>query len=152
MGGVIAGIARHAVRRGQMETLSHVEVSVDRGIEGDCRGVVEPGGRGRRQVSLMELRDWDAAMRELGQSVPWQERRANLLVDGLDLPQRAGAMLRVGTVLIRVTGECDPCVRMEKVAVGLHAALKPDWRGGVLGRIIEGGHIAVGDAIGVEER
>lgn len=133
-----------------METLDHVHVSIESGLAGDFRGSVKPGGRGRRQVSLIERGDWDRAMAETGHSLPWQERRANLLVDGLDLPQVPGTRLRIGTVVLLVTQECDPCSRMETIAPGLKAALTPDWRGGVLARVVAGGDIAIGDTIEVE--
>ena len=151
--GVLAGIARHAFPKAPMETVEHVAVSVERGIQGDFRGVVKPGGRGRRQVTLIERGDWAAAMAEVGRSLPWQERRANLLVDGLDLPQVPGTRLRVGTdVVLEITRETDPCERMEALAEGLKAALLPDWRGGACARVLTGGEIAVGDRIGIEDR
>ena len=135
-----------------MEVLVHAVVTIDDGITGDFRGAVKPGGRGRRQVTLMERRDWDAAMADLDRDIPWQERRVNLLVDGLDLPQSPGARLRIGAdVLVSVTGECDPCSRMEIIAPGLKAALTPDWRGGVTAKVISGGEIAVGDEIRIEQ-
>ena len=133
-----------------METLDSVQVSIESGLAGDFRGAVKPGGRGRRQVSLLERGDWDAAMAETGHSLPWQERRANLLVDGLDLPRVPGTRLRIGDVVLEITQECDPCSRMETLAPGLKAALAPDWRGGALARVIAGGRIAVGDMIEVE--
>ena len=133
-----------------METLDSVQVSIESGLAGDFRGAVKPGGRGRRQVSLLERGDWDAAMAETGHSLPWQERRANLLVDGLDLPRVPGTRLRIGDVVLEITQECDPCSRMETLAPGLKAALTPDWRGGALARVIAGGRIAVGDMIEVE--
>ena len=148
--GVIAGIARHARPRGPMETLDAVTITVAAGLDGDFRGAVKPGGRGRRQVSLIERGDWDAAMADLGTRHHWSARRANLLVDGLDLPQVEGARLRIGEVLLLVTKECDPCSRMEEIAPGLKAALTPDWRGGVLAKVLAGGTIAVGDRIEVE--
>ena len=135
-----------------METLDHVEVSVERGLSGDFRGVVKPGGKGRRQVTLVETGDWAAAMAETGHSIPWFERRANLLVEGFDLPQRAGTRLRIGTdVLLEITRETDPCERMEALAPGLRAALLVDWRGGACSRVLAGGMIRVGDTIRVEE-
>lgn len=150
MGGILAGIARHGFPKAPMEVVDHVNVSVEAGLEGDFRGAVKPGGRGRRQVSLLERGDWDAAMAAIGHNLPWQERRANLLIDGLDLPKTPGTRLRIGTVVLEITQECDPCSRMETLAAGLKAALTPDWRGGVLARVIEGGAIAIGDAILVE--
>ena len=149
--GALAGIARHAYPKAPMEVLTAVEISVERGVAGDCRGTVKPGGKGRRQVTLMERVDWDAAMAELDLSIPWQERRVNLLVDGVDLPQRPGALIRIGNaVVLEVTVECDPCHRMDKVALGLFAALMPDWRAGACTRVKQGGSIAVGDLIRIE--
>ena len=150
---VLAGIARHAFPKAPMEVVDHVEVTVDGGIHGDFRGAIKPGGRGRRQVTLLERGDWDAAMAEVGHNLPWQDRRANLLVDGLDLPQSPGVRLRIGdSVVLEITRETDPCERMEALAAGLKAALLADWRGGACTRVIAGGHIAVGDAIKVEEK
>ena len=151
MTGTLAGIARHARPRGPIETIDHVEVTVEAGLSGDFRGAVKPGGKGKRQVSLIEAGDWAAAMAELGHDLPWWERRANLLIEGLDLPQTPGARVRIGgQVVIEITTECDPCSRMEEIAPGLKAALTPDWRGGALGRVLSGGRIAIGDAVVVE--
>ena len=135
-----------------METLDRVAVTERGGIQGDFRGAVLPGARGRRQVTLIERADWEAAMALVGHNVPWQERRANLLVDGIDLPQRPDVVLAIGAkVRVRITVECDPCQRMEAIAPGLKAALTPDWRGGACARVIAGGTIAVGDEIRIEE-
>lgn len=152
MTGILSGIARHGRPKGPMEPLDHVEVTVEGGLHGDFRGVVKPGGKGRRQVTLIEAGDWAAAMAEIGHSIPWFERRANLLVEGLDLPQVAGTKLRVGdTVILQITRETDPCERMEALAEGLRAALTVDWRGGACSRVLAGGMIRVGDTVRVEE-
>lgn len=152
MSGTLAGIARRAAVRAPMEVLDAAEVTPELGVVGDHRGRLKPNGRGRRQVSLMERADWDAAQAEIGRALPWFARRANLLVDGLDLPQRPGARLRIGAgLLLEITTECDPCYRMDEIAPGLQAALTPDWRGGALARVIEGGRVAVGDGIRIED-
>jgi MOSC domain-containing protein YiiM len=135
-----------------MEVLASAQISVEGGVEGDFRGRRKPGGTGKRQVTLMERGDWEAATAEVGMVLPWWERRCNLLVDGLDLPQRAGARLQIGAdVVLEVTVEDDPCARMDAVAPGLFAALRPDWRGGVCARVLAGGAITVGDQIRIEE-
>lgn len=134
-----------------METVDHVRVTCAEGVHGDFRGAIRPGKSNRRQVSLIEAESWDAALTELGTNIPWQERRANLLVEGLRLPREKGRIIVIGATLrIEVTAECDPCSRMEEIAPGLKAALLPDWRGGVLGRVISDGEIAVGDEIRIE--
>ena len=134
-----------------METVRHVLVTRESGVEGDCRGVIPPGKSGRRQVSLIEAESWTAALEELGAEVPWQERRANFLISGLRLPREAGRVIAIGKSLkIETTCECDPCSRMEAIVPGLKDALTPDWRGGVLGRVICDGEIAVGDEVRIE--
>ena len=133
-----------------METLEQVLVSLEGGVGGDYRGAVK-GKPYKRQVTLMESGDWEAALAEIGHSIPWWERRANLLVDDLDLPQIKGALLRIGSeVVLQVTGEDDPCQRMEAVAPGLMTALPPDWRGGACALVVHGGMIAVGDEIRID--
>lgn len=134
-----------------MQVVNEVEVLITEGVVGDYRGAMRRGPY-KRQVTLMERTDWEAAMAEVGADIPWQERRANLLVDGIDLPQQAGARLRIGAeVVLEVTRETDPCERMEALAPGLKAALMPDWRGGVCAFVVAGGAIAVGDAVMIEE-
>ena len=148
--GILAGIARHAFAKAPMEVVDEVAVTIEGGVQGDFRGTIRPGGNGRRQVTLMERGDWNAAMAEVRRDIPWYQRRVNLLVDGLDLPQVPGTRLRLGTVVLEITRECDPCKRMDALAPGLCAALAIDWRGGVCTRVKAGGRIAVGDGIRIE--
>lgn len=150
--GTVIGIARHAAPKAPMEVLDRAGVTIEGGLDGDFRGRVKPGGRGRRQVTLMEAGDWADALAEIDRAIPWQERRVNLLVEGFDLPQVPGALVRIGdTVVLAITTECDPCFRMDAIAPGLQAALTPDWRGGACTRVKMGGVIAVGDQIRIEE-
>jgi MOSC domain-containing protein YiiM len=150
MGGTLLGIARHARPRGPMEVLERVRVTREGGLQGDFRGAMRKTGK--RQVSLMESESWIAATGELGVEIAWQERRANLLVGGLRLPREPGKVIAIGeSVRIETTVECDPCSRMEEIAPGLKAVLTPDWRGGVLGRVIAEGEIAEGDEVRIEE-
>ena len=70
MTGRLAGIARHAVPKGPMEVIDTAIVTLDGGFEGDVRGRVKPGGRGRRQVTLIERADWEAALAEIDRDIP----------------------------------------------------------------------------------
>jgi MOSC domain-containing protein YiiM len=87
---------------------------------------------------------------EVVSDLPWTDRRANLLIEGLQLEETTGRLLRVGDLLLEVTGETKPCDRMEEAAPGLRGALSSDWRGGVTCRVVEGGSISVGDIVGWE--
>ena len=134
-----------------MEVIERATVTLAAGIGGDYRGAMK-GKPYKRQVTLLERDDWDAALAEVGAGAPWQERRSNLLVDGFDLPQRPGVRLRIGAdVVVEVTRQTDPCERMEAIAPGLRAALARDWRGGVCSAVVCEGTIAVGDRIIIEE-
>ena len=133
-----------------METLDHVQVTVAEGLRGDFRGSLKPG-RNKRQVTVMTAEGWRDALNELKAQLPWEQRRVNLLVDGVTLEESAGRRLIFDSGLVlEVTGECDPCSRMEEVAPGLKAVLLPHWRGGVTTRVIEDGLIRVGDKVRIE--
>ncbi|MBA4088309.1 MAG: MOSC domain-containing protein [Novosphingobium sp.] len=156
MSGRLEGIARHDRPRGPIETLDHVSVTRELGVRGDLRGAIRPGKSGRRQISLIEAESWDAALADLklsaDQLLPWHVRRANLLVNGIRLPREAGKIIAIGKSLrIETTCECDPCSRMDQILPGLKLALMPDWRGGVLGRVLTDGEIAIGDEVRIEE-
>ena len=134
-----------------METLDHAEVTVAMGVPGDFRGMLKPNSRNRRQVTVMAAEAWRAALAELGVDIPWEQRRVNLMVEGLALEKKTGSRLIFASGLeLEITGECDPCRRMEDIAPGLEGALRPYWRGGVTTRVIEGGPIQLGDHVRIE--
>jgi MOSC domain-containing protein YiiM len=88
---------------------------------------------------------WAAACSAIGtESLPWTARRANLLVDGIELKGKIGYDLRVGDALLTISGETRPCEVMEQAHPGLMAALQPQWRGGVTCRVTRSGKVAVG--------
>lgn len=150
MPGRLIGIARKGRPHGPMELLDRVAIGLDTGVHGDHRGAIRPGKSNRRQVTILMAEDWMAAIADLGRPVSWEQRRANLLVEGVILPREEGARVRIGGAIVEITGECDPCRRMDAVADGLQLALRPEWRGGRIARVIEGGAIALGDEVEVE--
>ena len=140
--GKLLGIARKAKSGAPMEELGTVEITLERGLEGDYRGKLR-----RRQISVLAREDWEAACEVLGEPLPWTTRRANLLVAGLSLSESKGARLKIGTAVLEVYCETDPCAVMDKAREGLRQALEPDWRGGVCCRVIEGGRISLEDEV-----
>lgn len=81
-------------------------------------------------------------------SIDWWQSRRNLLVNGLRIPREPGTRVQIGLRLVlEVTGECDPCERMDALHRGLREAMTPDWRGGFLARVIDDGDVAVGDEV-----
>lgn len=144
--GRLAGIARREQKRAPMDTLASAEISVETGVASDSRG--KPG---KRQVSLLSAEAWQAACDDTGTDAPWTTRRANLLIEGLDLPKAPGHIVAIGDVRLRTTVEIDPCSRMDEQVSGLTDALTPDWRGGIGCEVIAGGVVSVGDEVRILE-
>lgn len=150
MPGRLIGIARKDRPRAPMELVDHARIGTDTGVAGDYRGAMHPGRVNKRQVTILMAEDWSAALAEHGRPIPWYERRANLLVEAIVLPREAGVRITIGSAVFEITGECDPCRRMDAVSDGLQIALRPDWRGGRTCTVIEGGMIAIGDEVRID--
>jgi MOSC domain-containing protein YiiM len=140
--GEIVAIARHREPRAPIEELRSAHISLERGVEGDCHG--EPGPS---QVTVVGEEGWRAALADLGAELSWTLRRANLLIRGIDLFNSAGMRLRLGHVVLEITGENDPCWLMDKQHRGLRKALTPDWRAGIAARVVYGGTVGIGDQV-----
>jgi len=138
----LLGIAIRPEGTEAMQLLECGEITPEAGLAGDKRS--RPG---RRQVTLMSRADWLQACAELGVELEWTTRRANLLVDELPLYLSTGAFIHIGDVLLEITGETDPCARMEASHSGLFQALLPQWRGGVTCKVIRGGNFRCGDSV-----
>jgi len=134
-------IAVHPIPGAPMQRLNNVTIAAS-GVAGDV-----PRTKPHRQVTVVAQEAWRRACADLGAEVPWTARRANLFVEGVDLTQTTGKRLRVGVVLLEITGETEPCGTMDKQHFGLQAALKPGWRAGVTCHVLEPGEVKVGDAV-----
>jgi MOSC domain-containing protein YiiM len=118
----------------------------DRGVliaGGGLEGSADQGGK--RQVTVIEAERWAQMMTDLGADLDPSARRANLLVESIDLADSPGKILQVGPCRIRIYGETRPCERMDHALPGLRAAMSAPWNGGAYGQIIVGGSIAIGD-------
>ena len=126
-----------------MQTIDSAQISVEKGILGDFRGTQTD-----RQITILSETQWQKACAEVETDLPWTTRRANLLVDGVEFDESCvGKTVRIGEVELEVTGETDPCSRMDAQHQGLTAALRPQWRGGVCCNVLKPGHIRIGDRV-----
>ncbi|MBS4062170.1 MAG: MOSC domain-containing protein, partial [Bacteroidetes bacterium] len=101
----------------------------------------------KRQVTVLSEEAFNEACAELGAALPWTIRRANLLISGINLENSKGKSLEIGDVVLEITGETDPCYRMDEQFEGLKDALQPNWRGGVTCRVVSEGNINLGDEV-----
>ena len=125
--------------RGPMDAATAVTLVAGRGVEGSA-------DQGRsRQVTVISEERWDHLLEQLGERPDPIVRRANVLVRGVALELRRGAVLRLGEARIRIKGETRPCERMDEALDGLRAALRSDVGGGLYGEVVRGGVVRVGD-------
>jgi len=120
---------------GRSEARERVRVLEGVGVEG-CAHANPP----QREVLLVSKEHLDAV------GVAPGAIRENVTVEGVDVQQwPAGQRVRVGHALLEITMVCDPCHRMDELREGLRAEL--DGRRGMLAHVVEGGEIALGDAV-----
>ena len=128
-----------------MDAVESARLEQGRGLVGNA----DQGGR--RQVTLIDADKWAETMRELGDpGVDPVARRANLLVRGIDLEHSRHRVIRIGDCRLKVRGETRPCQQMDRAWDGLREALKPGWRGGAFAEVLDGGEIAIGQAVAWE--
>ncbi len=139
---VLQAIATRADKRAPMDLHTRIYVDAASGLAGDAHR--KPG---RAQVSIVSAEKWADACAALGADLPWTLRRANLLVSGVPLEPVVGKRLSIGSLMLEVTMETDPCERMDEQHAGLKRALETDARGGVRCRIVQSGWIGVGDPV-----
>lgn len=146
---ILYGIATKPEKRGPMRPVEQGLIT-SVGLEGNYYSSLHNFAQSKRQITVISLDQWrEATIEELNASIPWFMRRANLCVAGHHFgPNDVGKTLFVGScVRLEVTGETDPCKRMDEIFPGLQAALTPSWRGGVCCRVIEGGLIHTGNRV-----
>ena len=141
--GIVQGIAVRDASRAPMKEQQQVEVTLQQGIVQDYRGT------GLRQVTFLDAGQWQEILDELGVDLPWYTRRANVLIEGIDLPTTVGRRLQVGACRFAIGGETTPCERMDEIQPGLRRILTPALRGGVWGKVLQGGVLRIGDEVHV---
>lgn len=111
------------------------------GLEGDH---ASPGKRALTLIQAEHL----PAVRALARApeAGFADLRRNLAVSGLNLAALRGRRLRVGEAVVRVTGPCAPCSRMEEaLGPGGYSALR--GHGGVTAEVLTPGLLRLGDPV-----
>ena len=139
--GLVRAIAFRSTDSDPMREIEECRVLVHRGLE------LENRPPGRRSLTLLSRESWFDTCRDLGADLPWWIRRANLLVEGLDLAGTIGHTVEIGAIRVYIHDETRPCKLMDEQHAGLRAALKGEFRGGVFGQVLNEGVIRVGDEI-----
>jgi len=120
--------------------INSVKAISNYGLEGD-----HYQRAGSRQVTLIEKHQLDKMGEILNKEIDPAKTRRNIVVEGMDLLPLIGKTMQIGEALIKVTGPCKPCSRMEE-NFGPGGLQSMNGNGGITAEIIEGGLIRVGDS------
>lgn len=117
-----------------------------------CKGAVwseikRPGGR--RQITLIQAEYLSVIASFLNKkSISPHELRRNIVVSGINLGILKGYDVGVRDTVIRITGDCAPCAKMEQtLGYGGFNAIRN--HGGVTAIVRVGGLIRIGDEVEV---
>ena len=105
------------------------------------------GGAEHRQVTLFQMEHLDTIARFIGTSriEPHQTRR-NIGVSGVNLHSLIDSHITIGDCLLKITGDCPPCERME-TTIGPGGKAAMSGLGGVTATVVQAGAIKVGDCV-----
>lgn len=127
-----------------MRAVAAAEIGPD-GLFGDH------GRPGRRAVTLIQAEHLGAIGAFLGRGpVPAEVLRRNIVVEGLNLAALNGWTVALGGALVRITGICAPCSRMEE-ALGRGGYNAVRGHGGWCAEVIAPGPIALGDGVAARD-
>jgi MOSC domain-containing protein YiiM len=139
-GGRVTWIGARPDRRAGMVALDGAGIGPD-GLAGDH------GRAGRRAVTLMQAEHLEAVGAFLGRGpVAPDLLRRNVVVAGLNLAALNGWTLAAGGAVLRITGVCAPCSRMEEaLGPGGYNAMR--GHGGWCAEVVTPGRITLADAV-----
>lgn len=130
-------------RRQAPVVLNEVEAVAEVGLQGDhykSKG-------GKRQVTLIAQEHLDGVASMLGKDKvdPLLTRR-NIVTKGINLLALKGKQFQIGEAILKYTGECHPCSRMEEnFGTGGYNAMR--GHGGITCKIISSGKIQIDDSL-----
>ena len=153
--GTLQAIFLRPARQQPVVSAASAQAIEGKGLVGDRSAASRPfgGAISKRQVTLIQAEHLPviASMMRIPSIDPAFLRR-NLLVSGLNLTAAKSlfkdqpTVIRLGTVLLEVTGPCEPCSRMEELlGPGGYNAMR--GHGGMTARVLQGGLFSVGDAV-----
>ncbi len=168
MNGVVTAVSRSSTHTMSKPNQESIQLLAGLGVAGDAHQgeTVKHRSRVARNPSQPNLRQVHLIHAELHDELTGQGFQVapgamgeNITTEGVDLlGLPTGARLHIGTeAVVEVTGLRNPCAQLDGIQPGLMAAtLGRDEQGnlvrkaGIMGIVLAGGEVRVGDAIRVE--
>jgi MOSC domain-containing protein YiiM len=143
----LSAIGYKKIKSGPMFEVCKVKVTKELGL---TLGL--PRRPSTRQITLLSIEQWQQACEILSVKYPWTVRRANLLIVGMQFnAEHIGKVIHIGELQLLITGETQPCIKMDWVHKGLSAVLN-NFRAGVTCKVLNDADIKVGDTIHITEQ
>ena len=129
--------------RGEIKVVEEITVSEKKGIEGDRY----KSPNRKRQVTLIQAEHIEAVSKILKKdSIDPTLLRRNIVVSGINLLALNDLEFSIGEVILKMTGYCHPCSRMEQnLGKGGYNAMR--GHGGITCMVMKGGKIKIGDEV-----
>ena len=139
------GIAE--LRKAPLKVVGSAKLIEQFGIEGEHHGRLD--GISQRQVTLIQKEHFPVIQSLLGYPelvVSAELLRRNIVVSGINLAALRHQTFRIGTAVLKGSGKCPPCSRMEEnLGPGGYAAML--GHGGITAVVLQGGMISLNDEI-----
>lgn len=144
--GRVEWIGIRPAKRKAVLSLQTINV-IDKGLQGDHYA----GSSGKRSVTLIQAEHIDAISSLLHkEKISPQQLRRNIVVSGINLLALKDREFKIGTAVLKMTGLCHPCSRMEEVlGDGGYNAVR--GHGGINAQVIVPGEIKLGDTVEVKK-
>ncbi len=128
-------------RRADMISSDRIKIT-DSGLCGD-----RYKNPGNRAVTLLQYEHLAVIASLLGKDqINPQWFRRNIVVSGINLLALKNYSFQIGTAVLKGTGVCAPCSRMEVLlGPGGYTALR--GHGGITARVVESGIVKIGDQV-----
>ena len=142
--GSVEWIGVRPARQQAMQAVDSVMAEPQHGLIGDRY----TGFGGKRQVTLIQAEHLavigSCLHRQTAIDPAWLRR--NLVIRGINLLALKGQTCRVGEAILKITGQCHPCSRMEQaLGPGGYNAMR--GHGGMTARVVQSGRIGLGDRV-----
>jgi MOSC domain-containing protein YiiM len=132
-----------------MRSLTAVEAVSGRGLRGD-RYIDSKNRRAPdNEVTLIELENIEAFTRATGLPLAPEMPRRNIVTSGIRLNDLCGKRFVVGAAVLQGLELCEPC-RLFARRTHREVLKFLEGKGGLRARILSGGEIRVGDAVGAD--
>ncbi len=145
--GKIEWIGLRPIKKADLSPVTSAEITVEAGLTGDHNA--RKGGK--RMVTLIQKEHIDLVASVMNKSVSPLDLRRNIVVSGINLLALHDQEIKLGDgIVLKGTGYCVPCSRMEKnLGAGGYNAMR--GHGGITATVISGGKLAVGDGISMHK-